>query len=288
MPRRPPNISVFSYIDYRAYLRDWYQDQKKNRPGFSLRSFSKDAGFTSPNFYKMVMDGIRNLTEKSIIPFMRGLKLNQQERDFFRNLVFYTQAKTPEKKGALYERMLQSRKLSQIRPLERPHYDFFSSWHHPLVRELMTAPDFDGTPEYCAERIRPKITPAQAAHSMEILKILGFVVPGGDGRWVQSDALLTTGPELKSQAFMKYHQSLLEIAKEQLSLVPAEIRDVSSLTIGVAPEHIQALKEKIREFRKEVLKCIPTAEALPTEKPHEVYWLNIQFLPATQARIKTP
>lgn len=277
MSRKAPNIGVFGYLDYRAYLRDWYADRKVNHPGFSFRSFSKDAGFRSPNFFKMVMDGIRNLSEKSIIPFMKGLHLTKQEQDFFQNLVFYTQAKTEEAKRSCYERMLQSRKFSEIKPLERPQYDFFSSWYHPLVRELVLAPDFDGTPEYLVEKIRPKITLAQAAHSIELLAQLGFIVRGEDGRWRQSEALLTTGLELKSQAFMKYHQSLLEIAREQLPQIPPEIREVSSLTIGMSPGQVAAFKEKIREFRKEVMKEISTTEA-----PEEVYWLNIQFLPATR------
>lgn len=32
----------------------------------SLRTFSKHAGFKSPNFFKLVMDGDRNLTEDSL------------------------------------------------------------------------------------------------------------------------------------------------------------------------------------------------------------------------------
>src|SRR5438045_8662218 len=96
-----PNL--FEYEDYRKYLKDLYDFQKKNRRSFSFRFFSHHAGFTSPNYLKLVMDGARNLTEESIQKFANGFKLNQQETDFFKNLVFFTQAKTSEEKSRYYE-----------------------------------------------------------------------------------------------------------------------------------------------------------------------------------------
>ncbi len=281
MSRRPPNVSVFEYLDYRAYLRDWYVDQKQ-KPGFSFRAFSKEAGFDSPNFLKMVMDGIRNLTEKSIIPFIKGLKLNKQEKDFFRNLVFYTQAKTAEKKNFFYERMIESRQYSRLKPLDKPQYEFFSTWYHPVVRELVLKPDFDGTPEFLANRIRPSITPAQATHSLKTLEMLGFIRQNDQGKWEQADSLVTTGPELRNQAFMKYHQGLLELAREELPRIPPERRDVSALTLGITEGQIAELKEKVKEFRGEIMKMVSS-----NERTDHVYLLNIQLMPVTVAAEET-
>lgn len=282
MSRRPPNVNVFNYLDYRVFLRDWYADRKKSRIGFSFRSFSSDAGFTSPNFMKMVMDGIRNLTEKSIVPFLKGLKLNKQEQEFFRNLVFFSQARTPEKRNLFYERMLQSRKYSQLKPLEKSQYEFFSTWYHPVVRELVLSPGFDGTPEQIVDKIRPSITLSQASASLRLLETLGFVRRNPEGRWEQSQPLLTTGPELRSQAFMKYHQTLLEVARQTLPMIPPERRDVSSLTLGITADQIPLLKEKVREFRGEIMKMVAS-----NDRTDHVYLLNIQFLPVTPGEDET-
>jgi len=282
MARKSPNITVFRYLDYRPYLRDWYADAKKNRPGFSLRSFSKTAGFRSTNFFKLVMDGDRNLTEKSVLPFMRGLSLTKQEQEFFKNLVFFTQTRAFDKKDFYYQKMLQSRKFSALKPLEKKAYDFMISWYHPAVRELVVAKDFDGTPEYLSERIRPPITVAQAARSLDLLTALGFIQRTPDGRWIQSDALITTGAELQSRALLLYHQKILELSKTRLLELAPEKRDVSSLTLGVLPEQIPALKEKIREFRSEIMKFVST-----NENQSEVVLLNIQMFPITGPRETT-
>jgi uncharacterized protein (TIGR02147 family) len=283
MGRRSPNITLFKYLDYRTYLRDWYADAKENRPGFSLRSFSKDAGFRSTNFFKLVMDGDRNLTEKSVVGFMQGLRLTKQEQDFFKNLVFFTQNRTIEKKDYYYQRMLQSRKFSSLKPLEKKAYDFMTSWFHPVVRELAVAPDFDGTPDYLAERIRPPISVAQAAKSLELLTDLGLLQKTQDGRWAQTDALISTGAELKSRALLLYHQNLLELAKSRLGETAPELRDVSALTIGVLPEQIPALKKMIGDFRSEVMKLMST-----NDNATDVVLLNIQMFPVTGPREAQP
>ena len=57
-------IDVFDYLDYRAFLRDFYADMKRTGRGFAFRSFSRRARLVSPNHLKRVMDGDRNLTHE--------------------------------------------------------------------------------------------------------------------------------------------------------------------------------------------------------------------------------
>ncbi len=277
MARRPPNVNIFNYTDYRVFLRDWYGDKKKNQPGFSYRSFARAAGFQSPNFGKLVMDGGRNLTRKSIGPFMKGLRLNKQEREFFRHLVSYTQAKTQETKNRFYEQMLRTRQFTKLKPLEKKQYEFMSTWYHPVVREFVISPHFDGTPESIAAHLQPPITVGQARQSLRLLERLGLIRRTHKGKWEQSDAAITTGAELKSRALVKYHQGLLELAQKQLTAVPGEKRDVSSLTMGVQDDQVPILKEKIRAFRRELAEFLAGNIA-----PKRIYLLNIQFLPVVE------
>ena len=58
-------------------------------------------------------------------------------------------------------------------------------------------------------------------------------------------------------------------------------RDVSTLTLGVKRERIAQLKDKIREFRQEILQMV----SVDTE-PEEVVQLNMQFFPVTKEDLK--
>ena len=61
-----------------------------------------------------------------------------------------------------------------------------------------------------------------------------------------------------------------------MSKIDLEKRDISTLVLGIQKNEVSKLKEKIREFRKEILKLV--ANEAPTE---EVYLMNIQLLPVT-------
>lgn len=268
-------ISVFEYTDYRKFLRDWYR-AAKGATSLSYRAFSKRAGLKSINFFKFVMDGVRNLTEESIGKFAAGLKLNKQETEFFKSLVFYTQAKTHEEKNRRYQNLLRSRKYSQLKPIERDQYEYYATWYHPVVRELVASKDFDGSFGWIAERLSPAITPAQAEKSVEILEKLGFIERTGNGRWKQASALVSTGAELKSHVVHNYHKIVLDLTKRVIDEMPPERRDVSTMTLGVARGRVPELKKLIQNFRQEILKAVAS-----DAEPEEVVQLNIQMFPLT-------
>ncbi len=274
--RKPSPVNVFEYTDYRAFLRDWYEAAKKGGGTLSYRSFAQRAGLKSINFYKFVMDGVRNLTFDSAAKFALGLKLNKQETEFFKKLVFYTQAKTHEEKNRRYQDLLRSRKYSQLKPIERDQYEYYATWYHPVVRELVASKDFDGTFAWIAGRLSPSITPAQAEKSVELLEKLGFIEQMENGHWKQASSIVSTGAELKSHVVHNYHKIVLDLAKRVIDELPVERRDVSTMTLGVNRGRITELKELIQNFRQEILKAV----ASDTE-PEEVVQLNIQMFPLT-------
>ncbi len=270
----PSKINLFAYLDYRGFLRDWYQARKKTK-SMSLRVFSKKAGFTSPNYFKMVMDGDRNLTEQSLHKFMNALDLNKQEQEFFKNLVSFNQAKTYEEKDRHYQALLRSRKFSQLKPIEKEQYELFSDWYHPVVRELVVAPDFDGSLERLCSRVFPSITVQQTKKSIDLLEKLGFISQE-NGRWRQATPLVTTGGESSSLQLLNYHLSVLDIAKQILKEIPQEQRDVSALTLGISEEHLPEIKNRIQSFRQELLQLVAQ------DVPKKVVLFTMQLMPVTQ------
>lgn len=277
MKKGSKSVNLFQYLDYRSYLKDYYEQAKKTRAGFSLRYFSQKAGFGSSNFFKLVMDGDRNLTAESLVKFMQGLGFNKQEREFFRNLVFYTQAKTQKDKQYYYQRILRSKKFVQLKPIDKDQFEYCSQWYHAVIRELINSHDFDGTAEWLASHIEPLITPAQASKSLEVLEKLGFIKKVSDHEWKQTSPLVSTGSEVTSLALFQYHLDMLDLTKDVLETVSADRRDISSMTLGVTHDHIPQLKQKIQEFRSEIMKLVST-----DAHPDDVVQVNIQMFPLTK------
>ena len=48
---------VFGYLDYRKYLRDWFDAKKLRNPRYSHRAFSRRTGQRSPSFLADVIKG---------------------------------------------------------------------------------------------------------------------------------------------------------------------------------------------------------------------------------------
>lgn len=270
-------INIFSYLDYRKFLQDYYQWKKKTRGGFSLRTFSKKAGFGSSNILKRVVDGERNLTENSIVKFAKGLELNKTETDFFRNLVNFCQAKSHEEKDYYYQKIIQSKNYNDIKPMEKEQYEFCSEWYHPIVRELVVSEAYNGLPEKISERITPKLTVKQIESSIELLEKIGLIKRDENGKWIPSNTVITTGSECESLIVMNYHKNLLSMTQERLDVIPADQRYVNSLVLGIDKEVIPILRKKIKEFSQEILKLVSNQE-----NPTEVLLLTNQLIPYTQ------
>jgi uncharacterized protein (TIGR02147 family) len=62
-------LSVYSYNNYREYLKDFYVKKKQDKVGFTYVRFSANASLGSPNYFKLVADGEKNLTSANIIKF---------------------------------------------------------------------------------------------------------------------------------------------------------------------------------------------------------------------------
>lgn len=270
-------VSVFEYRDYRVFLKDWYRTAKQSRGSYSYRTFAKKAGFHSSNFMMLVIQGKRNLTEESLKKFLVGMNLNKQEQEFFRNLVFCNQSETHEDKIFYYQRLVLSKKFSQLKPIERQQYEYYSTWYHPVVRELVVSRGFDGTAEWISKRLSPSVTPAQISKSIELLEALGFIQKTGQNGWRQSSTIISTGPEIESVVVHNYHKSLLDLSKEVMGRLSTKYCDVSALTLGVKKERLSELRAKVREFRQEVLKMVSD-----DIEPEEVIQLNVQLFPVTK------
>lgn len=268
--------SIYTYDDYRTYLQDWYRYMKQTRRAFTHRRFAQAAGFQTSNFLLLVMQGRRRLTETSLVKVSKGLGLDTSEYAFFRNLVFFNQAKTPEERERYCNQLHQSKRYQALRPIEHWRHEYYSKWYHPVIRELVVAAQFDGTPEWLADHLYPEVTPAQCAKSIALLEHLGFIRKEG-ARWVQESAIISTGPRLTSTIVHHYHKTMLEMAKLLMDRLPSERRDISAITIGIRHNDYAMLQEKIREFRQELLRLTANVTA-----PEDVLQVCIQCFPLTR------
>ena len=269
---------IFKYLDYRHFLKDTYREKKEAKgSGFSFRVFSRQAGFASPNFLQLVMEGKRSLSPDGIGRFIKGLRLSRDEARFFDPLVRFNQAATDEEKNRWYQKLAQSKRYREIRKIEIDQFIYYSRWYFAAIRDLVLLTDFKEDSKWIAQRLSPKITPKEVAEAIELLLGLGFFKREKGGRLIPSDRNITTDREVSSLAVANYHRQMMERAAHSIEATPAHQRDISSLTLAISREKFIEAKRRIQEFRRE-LNVLLSDE----DKPDAVYQINFQIFNLTE------
>lgn len=270
-------VNIYEYTDYRKFLNDCYEERRQKSKAFSCRNFARMVGLSSPSFFKMVIDGERNLSPETIKGFAKALRLSRHEGRFFEDLVRFNQARTHEEKNQHYHRLTLSKRFLKTRHLEKDQFEYFSKWYYAAVREMIALPDFREDPAWIARRLRPAITPAEARATIDLLLKLGLVARDRDGRLVQTDKSLATGNDVHSLALANFHRSMIQKAGESLEGTDGRDRSVSSLTAALSAEKFHEVKRRIDDFRKELRAIIEECD-----DPHAVYQLNFQLFRLTE------
>jgi uncharacterized protein (TIGR02147 family) len=171
-----PSIDVFSYLDYRAFLRDYYNARKERGRGFSYRSFSRKAGLKSPNYLKLVMDGERNLSGAMAERFGAACGLADDDLRYFIDLVGFQQAESASERSKFYARLTGYQRYRAAHKLDVAHAAYYSAWYMPAIRELVTRQDFREDPEWIGTQLIPPIPALDARRAVETLLELGLLV----------------------------------------------------------------------------------------------------------------
>jgi uncharacterized protein (TIGR02147 family) len=266
--------SVFEYIDYRRYLKDFYDFQKKTKKYFSYRFFAQKAGINAPILLKMVIDGKRNLSRKTLEKFSVGLNLKEKEAVYFRNLVLFNQAKSALEKQEHY-RVLQS--MAQQTPqfvMENDHFEYFDKWYFSVVREGICQFDYQDDWSKIAAGLQPLISAVEAREAVGWLLKRGLIKKNKGGRYVQVHTAITTRSEVRSMVVRNFNRKMIQLAEQSLDAFPTERRYATGITVGLTKEAYNVLVAEIEAFRDRVVNIV---DALETGD--RVCQVNIQLFP---------
>ncbi len=193
----------------------------------------------------------------------------------------FNQASSNDAKNAAYARIAATRGFRQARRVDGELFTYLSHWYYPAIREMVARADFDEDPTWVARQLVPRIEVEQAADALALLIWLGLVQRSIDGRLERGDPRLTTGAEVTSLAVANYHGQMIERAAAAVEDLPPEVRDISAVTFCVRWHQVDALKERLAEFRAALVE-----EFDAEDDPDVVYQLNLQLFPLTRPRRK--
>ena len=270
-----PRIEFFD--DFRTYLKEYYNEQKKRFPYFSYRYFCKKAGLTSPSHFLEIIEGMRKLTSKMLDSFIKGMGMTESDARYFTALVGFNQSRNSTEKQQLLEQMRGLKRKVNQALVSTDRYAYYSKWYNVVIRELACIIDWDDDFDLLAKSIVPTIKKSEARESIAFLLGAGFLEKRS-GKYVQCEPAITSGSEVCSLGIRSYNSFMAERALKAIEEFPTIERDIQSLTIGISVEGYRLIKQEMQEFLSRVVRIVDEERDV-----NRVYNVNVHLFPMSVA-----
>jgi uncharacterized protein (TIGR02147 family) len=266
---------VKEYMEYRDFLRDYYEDKKRNNPYFSLRYMGGKVAIDASHLVK-IFQKQRHIGNKSIETFIRFCGMNDNDAEYFAALVRFNKSKSDRDTKNLYERLLLLKGVKSF-SLEKSQYEYYTKWYYAAILTLLDFYEFRGDYKALAARLSPPISVREAKKAVALLDKLGLIARKARGPYTLTNKIISTGEHCTSIAVKAYQEETMRLAAESLYRHPREMRNISTVTITIAESDLDVINEMIKGFRSTLLKF-----ASDTQNADKVYQLNVQLFPLTQ------
>jgi uncharacterized protein (TIGR02147 family) len=271
---------LFDYLDYREYLHALFEYKKKHEARFSGRAFARLCGSSASHFYTLLIGRKVGLKPEQQETLAQSLKLTKKEHKYLKLLVAYDNAKTFDQRDNLYQSILKLKLTAVSAKVEKKQYQYYAKWYHSVVRALLGYyPFYPAKDDYnrLGRQVRPVLSGTQVKGSISLLTKLGLIKTSEDGRLVQTNQVISTGPGPRDLQITKFLKQIMHESSDALDVVPFEQREISALTMNISQESFDRIKAKIIQTRKEIMEI-----ARQSTGDDRVCRCGFQFYPVTR------
>ncbi|HEX3019715.1 MAG TPA: TIGR02147 family protein [Chitinispirillaceae bacterium] len=262
------------YDNYRDFLSDWFEDRKARFQFFSNRYFCQKAGIKSPSLFSEVVKGSRNLTDKTIPLFIKGLGLTDSDAAFFTVLVHLNQAQDPKERDVYTTELKKFRDKVHKEVIPAEHYEYYSRWYNPVLRELACLIKWNEDYRFLASCVNPTLKESQARESVMMLLRLGFIEKDGQGNYRQSTPVITSGNHVHASGVRSLNKAFAEMASEAVEKHSPDKRYISSMTIGISQNAYKQIEQEFEEFKDRIRRIVND-----DKDSDRVYNVNLHLFP---------
>jgi uncharacterized protein (TIGR02147 family) len=265
--------SVFEYLDYRAYLKDAYDERKSQEAFFSYRVMAESFGLFPSNVFR-ILHGDAHLPARCQSRALEVLGLSGRSAEYFQLLISYARERSVKARNEILEKAMALRDISR-KPLEDRELEYFRKWWVAVVRALLEVTKGRAVPGELAGLLNPRVEEKEIRAALDLLEDLKLVKKASSGRILPSEVHLTAGGEAKAEAVHGFQRQILSLAAESLERFPSQVRDVSTLTLSMDERAFGEIRELLRECRRQIQKRVEDSKS-----PDRVMQLAMAFFPA--------
>ncbi len=282
MPETKLNVSVYNFLDYRSFLKAAYEDLNTRNPNISYRYIQRRAGYSPrSNHFWQILSGRAPMSQTATRRYGHALGLNDREIQFLSCLVSMNQARSDRDRNDYFGQLQRFPHFQDQKSNGRIRYEFYSEWHLPALRALVTLKEFREDYAWIGRKLKPPISAAKARKGMEKLLDSGFLKRDAKtGRLIQSEPMIGStldrddGEDVARLAIRNFHRKMIHLAAESIENHAQKDRFIIGNTMAVSRRQAELIRERLGEFMREIETII--AEEDPIEA---VYRLNMNLFP---------
>lgn len=264
---------LFSYIDYRDFLHDYYNERKLEAPWFSLRVFGSKLEINAAYLFR-IMQKREHLSLKKVSVISEYFGFKSVETEYFEALIGFSRAKTDNEAMLFYDKISQLKGGIKSKFLDSLQYEYYKKWYYSAVLAVIGFFPVKNNYLQLGKMVFPQISASEAREAVELLDKLQLIHRNTNGIYERTHLHITSGAKYKSLAVKQFQKEMINLSALAIESFPKELRDVSSLTVTMKKDTLEEIKEILKNCRDAIISRV--AEDKETDC---AYQINIQVFP---------
>jgi uncharacterized protein (TIGR02147 family) len=269
-------VDLFEYIDYRQFLREFYEDRKREQPLYSFQMMGNRLDM-DPSYVAKVLAGQRHLPAAKIEAAARVCGLSGRAAEYFECMVGFCRARSASDARVFQARMDRIRGVEST-ALSSMQARFYSSWTFTAIRALLGLRDWREEYDEMARRLDPPARPEEVEQAVAFLLEHRLIRRDSEGVLHPTDRHIRPGTKVDRDAIRGFQKQMLELGKRSIDEHPPLVRDVSTLTMAIRSDSLADIGQLIEDCREAIRQRIDQ-----DSDPDCIYQFNFQAFPLTDS-----
>jgi uncharacterized protein (TIGR02147 family) len=271
------SLNIYEYIDYKKFLTDWREEEKRRNPGLTHEFLCITLGQRNRSFYNDIEKGRKLIGSEVLDRLIKLFAFKTQEAKYFRALVGYGQPATYAEKEFWFEQIIEMNNTPK-RLIDKNTFFYFKEWWHTAIRSALDTCDINTNYYTLSKCLFDRITPKQAQVSVQLLSQLGLIEKNVVGFWKPTEKVITTGDNVKNECMRRYQLTNHDILRRILEQDMPGTHDSTQITVSVSKKGLERIVNRIRQIRSEIISIAHKDE----ESADKVYQIAIHAYPISR------
>lgn len=267
---------IFSYHDYREFLRDLFDYLKSQDKENSLRGIAKRAQL-SAGYLPLVLSGNRSLSQESLDKILPHIDLKNNEESFLRLLLTLGESKSQEDRSKALSQIQKYTVYQNKNPKELEIYRYLTKWYIVAIRELAATENFKVDAKWIQSRLVHHVPLADIEKSLEFLIEFEFLKKDQKGHYTLANKSMNCLGGVFQIALADYHRVMLDLAEQSIDKTEKAKRNLQGYTFPISSENISVVNKILEEALAKIAE-IESAQ----KKSQEVYHVGFSLFPLTK------